>query len=203
MNKLEFLRELEKELSGLPKTERDEHINFYSEMIDDRVEEGLSEEEAIAQIGTIDKIVSQIVTDKYYSGTMPKPKKEKSGSSIPVWAIVLLILGAPLWFSLAAAALSVIVAIYASIWSVVVSLWAVFISFALCGPICVVGGILYAVFINMTAGLVIVSAGLVLSGLAILAFFGSFYTTKGCVMLTVLIFKGIINCFRRKEKRNA
>lgn len=203
MNKLEFLKKLEKELSGLPKTERDEHINFYNEMIDDRIEDGLSEEDAIAQIGTVDKVLSQIITDKYYSDTMSKPQKEKKDSAFPVWAIVLLAVGSPLWISIAAALFATIVSVYVSIWSVVISLWATFGAFAVSGPACVIGGILYAVFENVTAGLVLVSAGLVLSGLAILMFFASHYTTKGCAALTVLVFKGIINCFRRKEKRNA
>ncbi len=201
MNKLEFLQKLEKELSGLPKSERHEHINFYSEMIDDRIEDGLSEEEAIAQIGTVEQIVSQIVTNKYYSSKLKKPVKEKK--SIPVWAIILLAVGSPLWISIAAALFATIVAICVSIWSIVISLWAIFGSFAVSGPACVISGILYAVFSNVTSGLVLVSAGLVLSGLAILMFFASHYTTKGCAALTALVFKGIINCFIRKEKRNA
>jgi uncharacterized membrane protein len=200
MNKAEFLQRLESELSGIPEKERLEHINFYSEMIDDRVEEGFSEEDSVAQIGTVEHIVSQIVTDKYY---VKQSNSSKRCGSMPTWAIVLLIVGSPLWISIAAAVFAIIIALYAVIWSVVIALWAVFGSFALCGPVCVIGGTLYAVFFNVMAGLSLVSAGLVLSGLAILMYFGSFYTTKGCAVLTALIFKGIINCFRRKEKGNA
>ena len=203
MNKHEFLQKLEKELSGLPKSERDEHINFYSEMIDDRMEDGLLEEEAIAQIGTVDKVLSQILADKYYTDTMSKSKKEKKDGAFPVWAIVLLAVGSPLWISIAAAVIAVVVSLLVSIWSVVVSLWATFGAFAISGPACVIGGIVYAVFVNPMAGLVLVAAGLVLAGLAILIFFASHYATKGCAALTVLVFKAIINCFRRKEKRNA
>ena len=54
MNKQAFLERLRKALSGLPPKEQEERITFYSEMIDDRMEEGLSEEEeAVASIGTI------------------------------------------------------------------------------------------------------------------------------------------------------
>lgn len=47
MNKQEFLVKLRKGLSGLPKEDIEERLTFYSEMIDDRMEEGLSEEEAV------------------------------------------------------------------------------------------------------------------------------------------------------------
>ena len=50
MNKQEFLKNLRVSLSNLPQEEIEERIIFYSEMIDDRIEEGLSEEEAKAMI---------------------------------------------------------------------------------------------------------------------------------------------------------
>ena len=54
MYKQEFLDKLAKGLSGLPKTEREERVAFYSEMIDDRVEDGMSEACAVAQIGEVE-----------------------------------------------------------------------------------------------------------------------------------------------------
>ena len=44
MNKQEFLAKLQTNLSGLPEKEVQDSLGFYSEMIDDRMEEGLSEE---------------------------------------------------------------------------------------------------------------------------------------------------------------
>ena len=45
MKKQTFLDMLKKRLSGLPKQEIAERLTFYNEMIDDRMEEGMSEEE--------------------------------------------------------------------------------------------------------------------------------------------------------------
>ena len=45
MNKMQFLLELDKMLSQLSETEKVDRLRFYSEMIEDRMEEGLSEEE--------------------------------------------------------------------------------------------------------------------------------------------------------------
>ena len=63
MTKQEFLCELQKGLSGLPRDDTDARLSFYSEMIDDRMEEGMTEEEAVAGIGTVESIVSQIISE--------------------------------------------------------------------------------------------------------------------------------------------
>ena len=48
MNKQEFLSALQNALAGLPKKDRQKTLAFYSEMIDDRMEDGMTEEEAVA-----------------------------------------------------------------------------------------------------------------------------------------------------------
>ena len=98
MNKKEFLSELEKRLNGLPKEDINNRIMFYGEMIDDRVDEGKSEEEAIADLGGIDNVVNEIAKDTPLFKLVKekvKPKKKMSGLTI-----ALLILGFPLWFPL-------------------------------------------------------------------------------------------------------
>lgn len=42
MNKNEFLSALKARLSALPPNELEERLEFYSEMLEDRIEEGLS-----------------------------------------------------------------------------------------------------------------------------------------------------------------
>ena len=56
MDKQEFLKKLRQ---GLPAEDREERILFYTEMIDDRMEEGYSEEEAVASVGSLDEILAQ------------------------------------------------------------------------------------------------------------------------------------------------
>ena len=68
MNKQEFLTELKKALSPLSKADLEERLSFYSEMIDDRMEEGLSEEEAVAAIGSPDEIAAQIIRNLLRGG---------------------------------------------------------------------------------------------------------------------------------------
>ena len=64
MTKQEFLTALSDALRGLPQSDIDERVAFYAEMIDDRMEEGLSEQEAVAAVGSVPDIVLQVV-DEY------------------------------------------------------------------------------------------------------------------------------------------
>ena len=131
MNKQTFLAQLRKGLSSLSEAEREERLLFYSEMIDDRMEEGLSEEEAILGIGSVESLLAQIL------GDAPTAPKKHTGR---LWNTILLILGAPVWFSLLVSAFAAAISLYAALWSVIISLWACF--GALVG--CALGGILAA-----------------------------------------------------------
>lgn len=63
MTKLKFLLSLHEKLSKLPEDDVQERLSFYSEMIEDRMEEGLSEEDAVLAVGTVDNIASQIIAE--------------------------------------------------------------------------------------------------------------------------------------------
>ena len=57
MNKNQFLEELSRRLEGGSDAERKIALDFYAEMISDRMEEGMTEEEAVAALGSIDQII--------------------------------------------------------------------------------------------------------------------------------------------------
>ncbi len=197
MSKQEFLAQLRKGLSGLPQDDIEERLIFYSEMIEDRKEEGLSEEEAVSAVGTVDEIVTQVVAETPFA----KIAKEriKSKRRLSAGEIVLLALGSPVWLSLGIAAFAVILSLYISLWAVIISLWAVFASFAACS----IGGVLACVvFIvdgNGASGLAMLSAGIVCAGLAIFMFYGCKAATKGTLILTRKIAIWTKNCFIKKE----
>ena len=198
MNKQEFLAELQKGLSGLPKDDIEERLTFYSEMIEDRMEEGLSEEEAVSAIGSTDEIVRQTVADTPLS----KIAKERirSNRRLKVWEIVLLSLGSPIWLSLGIAAAAVILSLYVSIWAVILSLWAVFASFVLSAVSGIPGCIIFALRGSFMSALTVLSAGITCAGLSILMFFGCKQITKGILLLTKKISLWIKNCFIKKEE---
>lgn len=124
MKKQEFISELQRLLSKLPAREVRERLVFYSEMIDDKKEEGLSEEDAVASVGTPKVIASQI-TDEIRS----QKKKTKEKRKLKPWEITVLILGSPLWIAFLAVAASVVLSIFAVMLSVNLALWALEIPF--------------------------------------------------------------------------
>ncbi len=197
MSKQDFLNKLKAELSGLSAADMDERLAFYAEMIDDRMEDGLTEEEAVAAIGTVEDIAAQIIADIPFSRIAReriKPSRRLRG-----WEIALLVMGVPLWLPLGIAAMAIIVAVYASLWSVIISLWAVFASLACCGPCGVAAGVYFAISGTPLPGIVTVGAGLVCAGLAIFAFFGCKAATVGTLRLTRKVAIGIKKSLIAKE----
>lgn len=198
MNKQEFLDGLRKGLSGLPQADIEERLTFYGEMLDDRIEEGLSEEEAVAAAGSVNEIVRQTVADI----PLAKIAKEriKPKRRLKVWEIVLLALGSPIWLSLGVAAAAVIFALYVTVWSVIASFWSVFASLAVCAaagvPMCVV----FAAGDSGAAGIAVLSAGIVCAGLSVFMFFGCLQATKGILFLTKKFAIWLKNCFIKKEE---
>ena len=95
MNKQEFLGALKKRLSGLPKDEIEERLAFYGEMIDDRTEDGRTEEEAVAEIGGADEIAAQIIADIPLTRLVKERIKPKR--RLKTWEIVLIVLCSPIW----------------------------------------------------------------------------------------------------------
>ncbi len=60
MTNEEFLRRLTKQLNGLPEDEIEHAVSFYREMILDRIEEGMSESEAVASVGEVEVLAESL-----------------------------------------------------------------------------------------------------------------------------------------------
>ncbi len=197
MTKKEFLESLQKGLTGLPKEDIQERLSFYNEMIEDRIEDGLSEKDAVAAVGSVSEIVKQIVADTPLSKIAKeriKPKRRMSALEI-----VLLVLGSPVWLSLLIVIVAVIFAVYVSLWSVIISLWAVFGSLMACAFGGVASGIIIVLTQNTLTGITVIGAGLLCGGLSIFMFYGCELASKGIIILTKNIALWIKNCFRGKE----
>ena len=178
MHKQAFLERLRKSLSGLPQEEIEERLTFYSEMIDDRMEEGASEEEAVAACGVVGGVAVPFPVS-----TAPTPKST-AHRRLRAWEIVLLTLGAPIWLSLGIAALAVVFSLYVSLWAVIVSLWAVFAALAGSAVGCAAACAVFFAGSNVPSGIAVLAAGLVCAGLAVFAFYGGVAATKGSALLT-------------------
>ena len=197
MNKEDFLDELAKRLSGLPQEDIDERIAFYREMIYARMEEGLSEEEAIASIGSVDEVVRKIMAE--YPLTALVKDKVRPKRKLETWEIILLVLGFPLWFPLLIGAFAIVLSIYITIWAVIISLFAANFS-CLAGCLGGLVGIFQYLRVGNFAGaLFSVGAALVCAGVAILMFIACIYIAKTVIILTRKVVLAIKNSFVGKE----
>ena len=195
MNKNDFLEKLKNELNVYSSDEVEKSISFYSEMIDDRVEDGMPEEEAVASLGPVEEIVNQIKCELPLS-TIIKTKaqekyeknKDKTGRNAVL--ITLLILGFPVWFSILISIFAIIFSVFVALWSIDLSLWIVSLS----GVLVTIGGLLGIVPAASTGFWpLIFSIGtfFVGIGMAILFFFAALYTAKGIIKMSVALVKGI------------
>lgn len=197
MLKNEFINELRSRLSGLPEQEVLDRLSFYGETIDDRIEDGLSEEEAVSAVGSIDEIVSEITADIPLSSIIKD--RTKKTRRLSAWEITLIILGFPLWFPLIIAVFAIILSLYAVLWSLIVSLWAVFASLVGTALGTVVGGIVLIFLGDTLSGLLLIGTASLSAGLSIFLFFGCSAATKGSAWLTKSIAPAIKKSFIKKE----
>ena len=166
MNKKEFLSGLRERLAGLPEEDVRRSEEFYAEMIDDRVEDGLAEEEAVAAVGTPEEAAEQILMDmplKKVINARMKPKR-----SLRAWEIVLLVLGAPLWLPLLLTALALLLTFFAVLWAIVAVFYAVDLAVLLSGLAAAAAGIIEMIRGGVPLGLAVLGAGLACMGLALL-----------------------------------
>lgn len=196
MNKAEFLAALRERLSGLPEEDFNKSIDYYTEMIDDRVEDGMSEEEAVACLGSMDEIITQILSEV----SLPKLVKEKvkPKRALAVWEIILIIISAPIWFPIVLSVVTTILSAYLSIWMMVLSLYLLDLSIAISGIAFIglaIAELLKGAFAVFGA---LLGFGLVALGVSILLFFTFNLITKGIIYISKKVLLGIKSLFIRK-----
>lgn len=174
MKREEFLHSLRERLAGLPEEDKKQTLEYYGESIADRMEEGLSEEEAVAALGSVEEIAAQILSD----GSLSKRIRQRISLNRG-WKTALLILGSPLWLMLLFAAGATVFAGFLTLWSIIAAAYAVALS-AVCGTL--------AGVINLGAclasgawvkGLFFLGAGMLCAGVSIAMFIGLNRITGG------------------------
>ncbi len=199
MNKIEFLFGLEKKLQPLPDAERQQSLEYYSEIIDDHMDDGMTEEAAVAACGNINEIAEQIIVDTPLTKLVKQ--KTKNRRRMQAWEIVLIVLGFPIWFSLAVAVFCVLLAISVVLWCVVMCIFVAGISCGACAFALSVAAIASMIAGNFMPGLFLLGCAMICAGLTILFFVLGRLCGKGVAKLHKLTFRGIKRCFIRKEAK--
>ncbi len=212
MDKYNFFVELSDRLAGLPEEDVQKTLDFYGEMIDERMEEGCSEQEAVAMVGTPKQIAENVWKEMSFGKVLKASvknafqtkKKNKEQKPRNVTATVLFWVASPIWLiisiALIATLVSVFVAVYASLWAAVVSFWAAFACIAVGAVAGVFGCGLWIALGNVAGGLFLLGAGIVLAGLAVFAYYACLYTTKAVCVVAKYLFIWTKLLFVKKEK---
>ena len=197
MTKADFLQLLERALAQLPEEERQANLEYYSELLDDMLEEGMTEAEATAKLGSPSQIAQSILQEVPLGKLVSTRMKPKSGWT-PL-AIVLAVVGSPVWVPLLLAGVAVVLALFVSIWALGFAAIAVVIALA----VAVVAAPIIAIrtaMLTLPVGLMLLGAGLVLLGLCVL---GGLMAVELCRLLwqlTVWLAHKIKGLFIRKEE---
>lgn len=190
MNKAQFLSEIREGISSLSEKDIESSLQYYSEMIDDRIEDGMSEEESVSAMGTVEEAVAQILRDK--PAAEPDQNKGHKGAQ---WArqnltrnkrllLVLLILSFPFLVTIAGSLLIVVISVAASLYA---SSIGVFVG----GIACAVKGVaLIAVETAVAEAILYFGVALMLLGASVLIFIAAHYFVKlmGFVCKKVIAF---------------
>lgn len=197
MNKHEFLLKLSQKLADLTQEDIDKSLDYYSEIIDDSVEDGQSEDEAVEALGSLDEIASQILSDSTVT-KKPQPLQPKK-QGFAALAIILIILGFPLWFPIVSTIFSLVLTAYVIIWTMVVVLYAIVFAFAATSA---AGFVMFTHSLitgDIISAFIFLGAALAFVGITILSVLFANLIAKLIIKLSKWIFCQIKKCFTKKK----
>ena len=173
MLKQEFLTQLRSGLEAASIEDIDECIEFYDEMISDRIESGMNEESAVAQMESIDSIISNYKAEKPVAklimDKVQKSHDEAKGKGKGALWIVLAIIGFPIWLPILLVVLALLLTLYILLWCIVIAVFCVMITIgagAIAGLFIFV--MMFTGIVPWPLGIFSLGAGLFLGGLAVL-----------------------------------
>lgn len=170
MKKEEFLSQLKKRINTLSGKDIDDVINYYNELIIDRVENGENEEDVIVSLGSLDMIASNILEEKK-SVQKDEPviqevvtkKEETKKNSWGIGKILLIILASPFLLAL----LIILIAFFITFLGILIGLIAISFSFIFTGVFSLIGSFVH-MSVNFPTGLIQFGLSLIILSLSVL-----------------------------------
>lgn len=200
MNKRSFMRTLSRKLRPLSRDERQASLAYYNEMIQDGMEEGLSEEQAVMRLGSADEIAGQIMQNPS-AGQNTRIRRGIGTAGI----IALAVMAAPVWMPIGIGAAAILISVaaalfsaYAAVWAAFVSLYAAFLALAVCGPAGLLGMLAGFSKGNPAQAMLFLAAGCALMGIALLLLVILNRCTLYLARFTKWSLKGMGKIFRRR-----
>ena len=182
MKKEAFLQALERRLEGMSADEKARALEFCAESIDDRMEDGMAEEDAVTALGDVEDVARGLLADRPLGAVVRERVRRESNAG----RVVLLICASPLLVTFSAVGLSV----YAALWAAMVSIYAVVASLLVAGAACALGGVALMFLQGAAPGLCVCGAGLVSFALGLLLIDPVKAAAKGLWRLTKAFGRG-------------
>lgn len=189
MDKAAFLRQLSVELSQCGRNDRRKSLNYYSELIEDYKEDGMSEQEAVAALGSPSVIAADILEEQGDVRRMSVGMKVLIG--------VLLVLGFPLWGSLVLAAALLVLNVYILLWCVPLVCGSLTVAALVLGLVSIPGAFAVAAQ-SMPLGIMQLGLGAVCTGLFFIGTVATVFLCKWFVRLTVRFTRFVIGRIRKE-----
>ena len=196
MTKSEYLQALKRGLGQLSTCEREKQLDYYEELLNDMIEDGMTEQDAAARLGDPIALSMKILQDQSLFQLVKhkvRPKRGWTGA-----AVAALILGAPIWISVLIALLAVALSIYAVLGVLVLSLFAVVLAIGISGIAFLIGAVI-TMPATFPLSLLVLGGGFFLLGVGILAFLGSVAAAKWLLVMTRALYRWIKSLFIQKE----
>ncbi len=170
MTKSEFLSQLDNLLQGMDIKEREKTIKYYDEMIDDYIEDGVSEQEATQSLGDVSIIARDILDDYRSKGSFVPPKNDPN-HMVNVLIALLILLGSPVWVPIILTVFILLLTLFFLLFIPLIILGAVLVS------------VVFALFIIPFTSL---------DFLSILCLAGLISLTMGLVLLLIPVYKKLL-----------
>lgn len=161
MTEKEYLKRLKKSLGFLDYTERESVLEYYREMIEDKIENGSTEAQAVSELEAPEIVAAR--SKELKSGDGNGKKK-----SLPL--ILALVIGSPVWIALAIAAAAVAI-------SVIVTAVALATGLAAGGAAVAINGII-ELFFDLSLGIGMTGIGAFSFAAGVLGWIGIIALTK-------------------------
>lgn len=207
MTRNEFITSLSARLHSIPEAEKNKALDWYSELICDRMEE-MPEADAVSGIGSVDEIADEILsqyrqnTTAVHSSDSTEPQSRRSpdkgvNTALVIFAAVVL---SPIWLPLLITGLSLALVAVLLVWCAVVTVGVMLVSAAAVGAVGLVYGFWALFVINPAYGLLVLGTALISAGLTLALIPLIVVTVKGAAEFTVWSVGKICCLVHRKGK---
>lgn len=199
MKREEYLDRIRALLQNLPPEDLERSLAFYAESIADRMEDGMSEEEAVASLESPEEAANAILLEQPLPTLVKVRVKERR--QLSTLEILLLVLGFPLWLPLLLTALVLVFTFILLTWVLVLVPASVCLALGASAIAVLFAGVLSLTKITLPALLAAPGAALILAGLAILAGFIVVGTVRLALIVTRALVRGLKSLLIRKEDK--